>query len=393
MSNPGDSFTETTHSSWGSRLGQSIVGVLIGIVLVIASVVVLFWNEGRAVQTSRSLGEGAGIVIDVAPARIDPADEGKLVHVTGDLKAERPLSDQEFGMTADGLRLVRRVGMFQWKEERRTERHRNLGGSEDEVTTYSYHRVWSDSPINSGDFRHPDGHENPPMRYQQLAVVARDARLGAFQPGEQVLRLLPAREAVRVDPALASTLQSRVGGPVQVVDGSIYIGRDPGDPHLGDLRISYELAPNGTVSIIGRQSGSDLTQYQTQAGDQLLMAEPGVRSAPEMFKEASDENRHLTWILRAVGAVLMFAGFALVLRPLVTVADVVPFVGSILGAGVALVALVLTAALAPLVIALAWLWYRPLLSIAAIGVGLAIAFGLHRLALRKARAKAQPATA
>jgi hypothetical protein len=393
MSNPGDSFTEVTRTSWGSRLGQSIIGVLIGIVLVIASIVVLFWNEGRAVQTAQSLGEGAAIVVNVEAARVDPANESKLVHVTGDLKAGQPLRDQEFGVTASGLRLVRQVEMYQWKEERRTERHKNLGGSEDEVTTYSYHRVWSDSPIDSGDFRHPDGHQNPPMRYRRLAVVARDARLGAFQPGEQVLRLLPAREAVHVDPGLASTLQTRVGGPVQVIDGNIYIGNEPGDPHLGDLRISYELAPNGTVSIIGRQTGSDLTEYQTQAGDRLLMAEPGVQSAAEMFKEASDENRHLTWILRAVGAVTMFAGFALVLRPLVVVADVVPFIGSILGAGAALVALVFTAALAPLVIALAWLWYRPLLSIAALAVGFAIAFGLHWLARRKALAKAQPAAA
>jgi hypothetical protein len=393
MSNPGDSFTEVTRTSWGSRLGQSIIGVLIGIVLVIASVVLLFWNEGRAVQTAQSLGEGSRIVVDIDAARVDPANEGKLVHLTGDLKAEQPLRDQEFGVSADGLRLVRRVEMYQWKEERRTERHKNLGGSEDEVTTYSYHRVWSDSPINSSDFRHPDGHQNPPMRFRHLVVVARDARLGAFQPGEQVLRLLPAREAVRVDPGLASSLQARVGGAAQVVDGNIYIGSDPGEPHLGDLRISYELAPNGTTSIIGRQTGSDLTEYQTKAGDRLLIAEPGVRSAAEMFKEASDENRHLTWILRAVGAVIMFAGFALLLRPLVVVADVVPFIGSILGAGAALVALVLTAALAPLIIALAWLWYRPLLSIAALVIGFAIAFGLHRLARRKALAKAQPAPA
>src|SRR5262245_60655840 len=240
MSNPGDSFTEVTHTSWGSRLGQSIIGVLIGIVLVIASIAGLVWNEGRAVQTAQSLGEGSKIVVDIEPARIDSANEGKLVHLTGDLKAGQPLRDQEFGVTASGVRLVRQVEMYQWKEERRTERHKNLGGSEDEVTTYSYHRVWSDSPIDSSDFRHPDGHQNPPMRYRHLAVVARDARLGAFQPGEQVLRLLPAREAVRVDPGLASTLQGRVGGPVEVIDGNIYIGNDPGDPHLGDLRISYE---------------------------------------------------------------------------------------------------------------------------------------------------------
>jgi hypothetical protein len=61
MSDPGDTFTEVTSRSWISRIGQSIVGVLIGLVMVIASIVVLFWNERRAIQTARSLAEGAGL--------------------------------------------------------------------------------------------------------------------------------------------------------------------------------------------------------------------------------------------------------------------------------------------------------------------------------------------
>ena len=60
MSDPGYTFTEVTSRSWISRIGQSIVGVLIGLVMVIAAIVVLFWNEGRAIQTARSLAEGAG---------------------------------------------------------------------------------------------------------------------------------------------------------------------------------------------------------------------------------------------------------------------------------------------------------------------------------------------
>ena len=82
-----DSFTETTTKSWGSRLGESIKGVLFGLVLIVGSCVFLFWNEGRAVQTQRSLTEGASLVVNADAARVDPANDGKLVHVSGDLKA------------------------------------------------------------------------------------------------------------------------------------------------------------------------------------------------------------------------------------------------------------------------------------------------------------------
>lgn len=98
-------------------------------------------------------------------------------------------------------------------------------------------------------------------------------------------------------------------------------------------------------------------------------------------------------ILRLVGVVAMFIGFALILNPLVVVADVVPFIGNVLGAGASLVSLIATAVLAPLVIAIAWLWYRPLVSIVVIVVGLAAAFGLRRLAARKTATAAQPAPA
>ena len=60
MSDPGDTFTQVTSTSWIARLGKSILGVLIGIVLIIAAIVLLFWNEGRAVTTARSLAEGGG---------------------------------------------------------------------------------------------------------------------------------------------------------------------------------------------------------------------------------------------------------------------------------------------------------------------------------------------
>jgi len=53
-----DSYTETTQKSWASRIGESIKGVLIGLVLIVGSVIGLFWNEGRAVQTAKSLAEG-----------------------------------------------------------------------------------------------------------------------------------------------------------------------------------------------------------------------------------------------------------------------------------------------------------------------------------------------
>jgi Transmembrane protein 43 len=388
-----DTYTETTTKSWTTRIGESIKGILFGIVLVVLSCIGLFWNEGRAVQTAKSLTEGVGLIIDIDPGRIDPASEGKLVHVTGDIKAGVKPSDAEFGVSAEGLRLVRTAEMYQWREEAKSETRKNVGGSEETVTTYSYDREWSTTPINSRKFKRLDGHENPAMRYHGADFMASDVTLGAFRPGTHIVRTLPVSQDVRVDAAMAQSLRARVSEPVQASDGKFYLGANPGEPRIGDMRISYRLTPAGPVSIIGRQAGSDFTEYQTQAGDRLLMVRPGTMSAADMFQLAQQENVAMTWLIRAIGAVAMFFGFVLILNPLVVVADVVPLIGNILGAGASLVSFIATAVVVPLVIAIAWLWYRPLVSIIVIAVGVAAAFGLKMLARRKAAAARQPAPA
>ena len=46
--------TETTTESWGSRLGNSIKGVIVGLGLFVLGFPVLFWNEGNSVKTAKS---------------------------------------------------------------------------------------------------------------------------------------------------------------------------------------------------------------------------------------------------------------------------------------------------------------------------------------------------
>src|SRR5436305_8315140 len=126
-----DTYSETTKKGWGTRVGKSVQGILLGLALVVASGIGLFWNEGRAVQTVKSLTEGASLVVDIDPGRVDPANDGKLVHVTGNMKADTEPNDAEFGVSAEGLHLVRAVQMYQWQEEQKTETKKNVGGSEE----------------------------------------------------------------------------------------------------------------------------------------------------------------------------------------------------------------------------------------------------------------------
>ena len=121
-----DQFTEVTTTSWLQRLGQAVGGVLFGLVALLVSVVLLFWNEGRAIHTTQGLAEGSGVVRSVSATSVDAANNGRLVHVVGDLTVAGPVADPDFGQRASGVRLLRKVEMYQWKEETQSDSRTRL---------------------------------------------------------------------------------------------------------------------------------------------------------------------------------------------------------------------------------------------------------------------------
>src|SRR5580698_8564901 len=92
-----DSVTETSTQGWGSRLGGSLIAALIGLLLVPAAIVLLYWNEGRAVDAIRALNRGAAAIVEVNSAAVDPGGNGELVHLAGTLQPSTPAKDPVFG--------------------------------------------------------------------------------------------------------------------------------------------------------------------------------------------------------------------------------------------------------------------------------------------------------
>jgi hypothetical protein len=382
-----DQVTEVTSTSWLSRLGQAIGGVFIGLIAILVATVLLFWNEGRAIKTAQGLTEGAGIVRNVAADKVDAGNDGRLVHVSGMLSTGGPVADPDFAIRVQGVRLVRHVEMYQWKEETQTETRTKFGGGEERTTTYKYVRDWSDKPIDSTRFKEPRGYTNPVMTYQSREALAAGTRLGAFAVPDSLLRSFGERRPLAATEAQANALQIRINKPVTVIDGVLHVGRDPSQPAIGDMKVSFFQVPLQVASVVATQSGGGFVPFRTHTGTTVELISAGAVPAATMFQHAQEENVTFTWILRGVGVFVMFLGFAFILRPLKVIADVIPFLGSIVGAGTGLIALLCTMAIAPIVIAIGWLWYRPLVGIAVLVAGFAATWGLVRLARRRVARK------
>lgn len=343
-----DIVTKTEHVGVFSALMQSIKGVVAGGAFLCIAPLLLFFNECNSVETAKSLDEGAGAVISVSADAVDAGNEGQLVHMSGAAATAETLSDPEFNVSVNAIKLDREVEMYQWKETKTTKTE----GSK-KTTTYSYNEGWQDELISSSGFEEKQGHQNPStMPYEDRSLVAQTVTVGAFT-----------LSAEQIGDLSASEIHTPESSSYTIQDGYLYLASSPSSPEIGDVRVRYMIAKPGPVSLVAQQSGSTFSSYQTDAGKSISMIQSGTVTAADMFAAAKSANVVMTWVMRVVGFFMIFGGLNLLIGPLRVVAERIPLIGGLFGAGMSLVTFLLAAAASLMIIAVAWLTARPLLGI------------------------------
>ncbi len=409
--------TKTVTHSYGSRVGNAFKGVVGGFIAVVAGICLLWWNEGRTVKRQRTLDQGRKDVVEAKYDEVDSSLEGKLVHVSGSATTDEVLEDDEFKFAVNAFQLSRKVEMYQWVEHEEHETKEKLGGSEEETITYTYKKEWREDIVDSSSFEE-SGHDNPPeMPFEAGVIYASEASFGDYSLNkDQIQRvgtpteLAPAKstwvqEQIKKltdagnENVKASDLGNVCGIPRMEIRGkTFYRPVKSGDntAQVGDVRVSFfYVGPKQDISIIAQQTGSSFQTYMTKNGP-LDELRGGIMGAEEIFQAAESENKVMAWILRLFGFILIGMGFSAIFKPLPTLMAVVPFLGKIVGAGVGLIAWTLAAVVSLIVIAIAWLAYRPILAIVLIAAAVGLVILVKKMkgpATEVAAAAAGPAPA
>ncbi len=380
-----DTYTVTTRTSWGSRLKNSFKRIFFGIILIIAGIILLFWNEGRTVKNKRALQEGEKAVVSVPCENIDQANEGKLVHFTGMATTTDSVYDGDFGISEVAISLERKVEMYQWKENEESTTKKKLGGSEETTTKYTYTKEWSGSLNKSENFQKPEKHQNPAeFPYPSNTTYAANVNLGAYKLPESLVHRISGSESLQLNKAAILLPKN-----AQLNASTIYIGKGTAsDPKVGDIKISYSVVKPQQVSIVGLQKGISVEPYIAKNGKQVFLLQSGTIAADQMFKVQISSNNKMGWILRLVGFIMIFAGFGAVFKILSVIADVVPFIGRIVSFGTGLISGLLATAISLVIIATAWIYYRPVIAFSLLG-GAVIALIIVFTAGRKKKAAVQ----
>lgn len=364
-------IAEAVTISWGSRIAGSIKGMLFGVLFFIAGFPLLFWNEGRSVKTAKAIDEGEGACVAVeSNAAVDPEMNGRLVHMTGRADTKDVLADDVFGVSATAIKLERQVEMFQWVEDESTSEKKNMGGSVTRTTTYSYSQKWTSDVVDSSEF-HEKGHDNPgAFEFPKEEKAAANVSFGAFRLSERQIDRIGAEQPL----ALPTNFVCRVER-VQMQGSTILVpnaetrknalnNRDVAtQPRIGDMRVTFRVVYPHDISIIAKQHGDTFVDYTAKNGRKISYLHDGIADAAEMFESARSSNSVFTWLLRLAGLVVMYIGLSMVLKPLSVLADVLPLLGDLVGVGIGIVSFVVALACSLATIAIAWIFYRPVLGV------------------------------
>ena len=143
----------------------------------------------------------------------------------------------------------------------------------------------------------------------------------------------------------------------------LYFGRVPGSPEVGDVRVTFEKVVPAKVTVMAVVDGDTFKPFKAKNGKRFQTLVMGKKSGDEIIDAEKEANNMILWFLRILGVVMVIGGLKGIFGFIETILKVVPFIAGIFGWGVGLVCTVLGIVWSLIVIAIAWLFYRPLLGI------------------------------
>jgi Leucine-rich repeat (LRR) protein len=358
------------------------LAAIVGFVLTLATLAGLFGVEHYTIRTSVGLEQGTANTQSIGPDRVDPSNEGKSVHLTGEAATGDTVTDPDLGISARVLRLARgEVELYQWIETKT---------KKDKKEVVTVKAEWSkDRPKRVEKQQPPNPTDKP---YKDATFNAQNVKLGAFTLPDALVQKLDVKEALDITPDVLAKLNPDVKDRAQVDgEGRLFIsaegGSKPDNPKVGDVRLRYKVFKPQTVTVVAKQTGSSFEPYQPSEGEPYNLIKPGTLTKEAMFESAQSSAGFLAWVLRVLCFLFVAFGlFLLLYRQAFASSGLAPT--SILSiVAIAFLAFAFAVSLMLAVAGIRWLGHRP-----GIGTGLLVVgtFGIALLILMTRIIKVPP---
>ena len=166
-----------------------------------------------------------------------------------------------------------------------------------------------------------------------------------------------------INKAMANAQNKKDYDYIHVAGNVLYYGKVPGSPQVGDVRVTFEKIVPAKVTVMAVVDGDTFKPFKAKNGKRFETLVMGKKTGDEIIEDAQDANSMWTWMLRIVGIMLVISALKMIFGFLSMILKVVPFLASIMGFGVGIVCTVIGVVWSLIVIAIAWIFYRPVLGI------------------------------
>lgn len=328
-----------------TKINSGYVGVGIGLILFVVSILFLFFNEQNFVNLVRLTDYAKKNAIELTYSTPSPANNNKLIQISGLVNSNQNLSDGIVSLP-NTIALKRTTEIYQWQE---------IYNSNNQ--NYQYKKEWNSELTNSDFFEKPEFQNPKTYKYKPLEIYAKNIKLGHFYLSEDIVKKI--NSPIKLQ-------QLPYNNKFKIYNGFYFTGKDYDNPDIGDEKLFYSYIPSGKkFSIIAKQSGNQLIPMNTKYGNLVIITD-GIKNLNQILDEYQNNNSGNTWRIRGICLLLMFIGLNLILQPIANITDKVPILGEITQFTITLAIIVITIALGTIAIAFSWLAVRPEIAIPAI---------------------------
>lgn len=236
-------------------------------------------NYYNAKKLAKEIQDSAIIINN---GKVIESNNNKLVFVSGKLNYDNQvLYDEVFNISAKTPRLLRLVEVYQWDRYKQNNK-------------YIYYKKWSSELVDSTDF---EEHDNPTEKRNGTRYYFADKiSVGEFDLSQdQSYSFLICNKKMKLKEGLL------LPEGFIIYDEYITNSKNPEEPEIGDVRISYSYNNWKNVTILAKQTNNTFDTYITSDKKEINIVKEGIHTLKEIDTSKIDSNKFSKWFLRIIG--------------------------------------------------------------------------------------------
>jgi hypothetical protein len=254
-------------------------------------------TKNEADKIAKRIAEDVVVVSD-----FNEANDGKLVFVTGTVTTEEVLTDTEFGISVQAVKLKRTVERYSIVQDScpsgNSKTGRRYNSYKRWLNTNSGSKIIDNLPDVSCWTKNVNATQSKEFNLKKVI-------LRGYVLDENSMNKISGLYKLRIN-NLSAKVSELFCNKIKLYDGYYYLGNNPASPGLGDVRIYFQTIPL-QLSIISQQSGMTLVPYKLGTG-QIELIKPGICNLADMLKLFSEGKVKKIKLYKMIGGISIFVG-------------------------------------------------------------------------------------